>query len=227
MLTNPDFLTLIYAEDRQLLGAEQEAWLFERLQSSTAQWKLLAQQCMVGQLIIMAGQNGEPNRPFFGDAWDGYEAARRRLLGHLRDNAIDNVVVLTGDVHSSFANELTEDPLVGYDPDTGEGAVAVEFVTPSVTSPGLGFDEGTLAILAPINPHTRFIETLRLGYTTLDVTPERIHVDFWWFGGAQIASPDYTGSTHAAAWQVQSGAPRLSEADGPAPDKANAPELAP
>jgi alkaline phosphatase D len=226
-LTDPDLFTKIYAEDRQLLGAEQEAWLFDRLLTSTAHWKVIAQQCMVGQMVIMAGQDGEPNRPFFTDAWDGYEAPRRRLLGHLRDNAIANVVVLTGDIHSSFANELTEDPLVGYDPNTGAGSVAVEFVTPGITSPGLSFDEGTLAILSPINPHTRYIEVLRKGYTTMDVTPERIHVDYWSLSGAQVGSPDFSGSTHAAAWQVQSGAPLLNEADGPAPGKPSAPELAP
>ncbi|WP_204281223.1 alkaline phosphatase D family protein, partial [Proteus mirabilis] len=35
------------------------------------------------------------------DSWDGYAATRDRLLGHIRDHGIDNVVVLTGDVHSS------------------------------------------------------------------------------------------------------------------------------
>src|SRR5690606_34923935 len=128
--TDPELYEKIYADEHQLLGAEQEDWLFERLSSSTAQWKLIAQQVMVGQLVLAAGQDGEPNRPFFTDSWDGYESARRRLLGYIRDNAISDVVVLTGDVHSSFVNELTEDPLVGYDPQTGAGSVAVEFVTP-------------------------------------------------------------------------------------------------
>ncbi|MCA9687132.1 MAG: alkaline phosphatase D family protein, partial [Myxococcales bacterium] len=129
-LTDPDSLDRIYAEDRQLLGAEQEAWCFDKLSTSTAQWKLLAQQVMVGQMIITPGENGEPNRPFFSDPWDGYDAPRRRLLAHIKDNGIPDVVVLTGDVHSSFANELVPDPYVDYDPDTGAGSIAVEFVTP-------------------------------------------------------------------------------------------------
>lgn len=226
-LTDPDLLEKIYAEDRQHLGAEQEAWLFERLESSTARWKFLAQQVMVGQLVLQAGQNGEPNRPFFTDSWDGFEAARRRLLGFIRDNAIANVVVLTGDAHSSLAMELIEDPLIGYDPATGDGSVAVEFVTPAVTSPGLLFDENTMNILEPVNPHWRWTEMFRKGYITVDVTPERVHVDFWLFTGAQVGSPDFTGSSHWAAWQVHDGAPVLVEADGPAPGKAVAPELAP
>ncbi|MFO7567845.1 MAG: alkaline phosphatase D family protein [Enhygromyxa sp.] len=224
-LTDPEMFEKIYAEDRQLLGEEQEAWLLERLSSSTARWKLIAQQVMVAQLILSA-QDGEPNRPLFTDPWDGFEAARRRLLGYIRDNDIRDVVVLTGDVHSSFANELTEDPLDGYDPATGEGSVAVEFVTPGVTSPGLSFDPGTLALLAPLNPHTRWLEVLRKGYMTIDLTPERCQADFWLFSGAQVVSSSFGGSTYAASWQVQSGAPVLVEADGPAPGKAAAPELA-
>lgn len=226
-LTDPEVYDKIYAEDRQLLGAEQEAWLFERLSSSTARWKLLAQQVMVGQLILQAGQNGEPNRPFFTDSWDGFEAARRRLLGHVRDNSIANVVVLTGDVHSSLVMEVTEDPLLGYDPSTGDGSVAVEFVTPGVTSPGLSFDPGTMSVLEPANPHWVWTEMFRKGYTTVDVTPERVHVDYWLFSAAQVSSPDFTGSQHFAAWQVHDGAPLLVEADGPAPEKPDAPELAP
>ncbi|HVH99258.1 MAG TPA: alkaline phosphatase D family protein [Enhygromyxa sp.] len=226
-LTDPELFEKIYAEDRQLLGAEQEAWMLERLSSSTARWKFLAQQVMVGQLVLQAGQDGAPNRPFFTDSWDGYEAARRRLLGYIRDNAIANVVVLTGDVHSSLAMEVTEDPLLGYDPGTGDGSVAVEFVTPGITSPGLSFDDATMAVLEPVNPHWRWTEMLRKGYTTVDVTPERVHVDFWLFSGAQIGSPDFTGSEHWAAWQVHDGAPLLIEADAPAAEKPDAPALAP
>ena len=68
------------------------------------------------------------------DQWNGYPEGRGRFLRFLRDNAISNVVVVTGDVHSSWGMDVT----VGdgsYDPSTGEGAVAVEFVAPGITSP--------------------------------------------------------------------------------------------
>lgn len=71
--------------------------------------------------------------------WDGYAPARDRLYRHLLDHNIDNVVVLTGDIHSSWGNDLSlnpYDPAV-YDPTTGRGSVGVEFVTPGVTSPGI------------------------------------------------------------------------------------------
>jgi alkaline phosphatase D len=227
LFSHPEPLTAIADPQRQMLGAEQEGWLFELLSSSTAKWKLLAQQVMFGQTIIQAGEGGEPNRPLFSDPWDGYDGARRRLYGYLRDNAIDNLVVLTGDVHSSFAVELTENPLEGYDGATGEGSVAVEFVTPGVTSPGLGFDSGTLATLQLVNPHWRWTEVLLKGYMTLDVRTERVQADWWLFGGAQVSNPDFSGSAHGGSWQVDDGAPVLIEANEPAAPKQDPPPLAP
>ncbi len=226
-LTDPDALAQIYAEGRQMLGAEQEAWCFERLSSSSAQWKLLAQQVMIGQLIITPGENGEPNRPFFNDPWDGYDHARRRLLEHIRDSSISDVIVVTGDFHSSFVNELTIDPWVGYDPQTGEGVIAAEFLTPSVTSPGLGFDDGTIALLQSRNPHIRWMDVLQKGYMVLDVDTSRVQVDYFHFGGGQIGSPNFVGSTYASSWRVDSGSPRISETQGPAAELPEAPPLAP
>ena len=210
-LADPDWGTQIYDESRKLLGDEQEAWLYGLLDASTARWKLVAQQIMVGQMIITPATNGNPNKPLFADPWDGYEPDRRRLLGHIRDNAISNVVVLTGDVHSSFANELTENPLDGYDPATGEGAVAVEFVTPGVTSPGLGFDDSTLAVILANNPHIRFIEALRKGYMLVDVTTERVEVEFRLYTAQQVGIPEFSASSFGGRWEVLDGVPRIYE----------------
>src|SRR5690606_25000572 len=100
LISNPDPLAAITDPNRQMLGAEQEAWLFERLSASTSTWILLAQQVMFGQTVLQAGQDGAPHRPLFSDPWDGYDGARRRIYDYLRDNGITNLVVLTGDVHS-------------------------------------------------------------------------------------------------------------------------------
>lgn len=227
LISNPDPLAAITDPNRQMLGAEQEAWLFERLSASTSTWILLAQQVMFGQTVLQAGQDGEPHRPLFSDPWDGYDGARRRIYDYLRDNGITNLVVLTGDVHSSFAVELTDDPLDGYDPATGAGSVAVEFVTPGVTSPGLGFDEATLSLFRMNNPHWRWTEVLRKGYMTIDVTAERVQADFWLFSGAQVGNPEFTGSSYAASWAVEAGTTVLVEMDAAAPEAPDPPPLAP
>jgi alkaline phosphatase D len=227
LISDPDPLVAIHDPARQMLGAEQEAWLLDRLSASSSTWIVLVQQIMLAQFTLQVGQLGAPSRPLFSDLWDGYDGARRRLYGHLREQGIGNVVVVTGDVHASFASELTEDPRVDYDPDTGAGSVAVEFVTPSVTSPGLGFDDATLTTLRAANPHWKFVDVLRYGYVTLDVRAERVQADWWMYSGAQITSPEFSASVAGPSWAVHAGAPVLAEADAPAPEKPDPPELAP
>src|SRR3546814_7935334 len=74
------------------------------------------------------------------DQWDGYNANRQRVIDALRGanraGRIDDVVVLTGDIHTSWANDVPDSafPVTGYVPGLGRGSMAVEFVTPSVTS---------------------------------------------------------------------------------------------
>lgn len=225
-LGETDALELIGAPGRQLLGEAQESWLFESLSASPAQWKLIAQQVMVGHLILTPGEDGEPHKPLFNDGWDGYVDARRRLLQHIEDEAVTNVVVLAGDIHSSFANELTYDPHAGYDPATGEGAIAVEFVTPAITSPGIGFDDAVAALFAINNPHTLWSDTVSHGYVVLDVDAERIQCDWFHIGGA-IGTPTPANATFAKAFRVDAGVPRLFEEAEPAPGKADPPVLAP
>ena len=112
----------------QLLGSEQEDWLFAGLSESEATWRVLGQQVMMS--LWRLGEGAYANN----DQWNGYPGARRRLIDHVRDDDIDNLVVLTGDVHSSWAIDVT-DETADYDAATGAGAVAAEFVTPGVTSP--------------------------------------------------------------------------------------------
>ncbi|MEM6789622.1 MAG: alkaline phosphatase D family protein [Myxococcota bacterium] len=159
---------------RSLLGAEQEQFLFDELSASTATWKLLGQQVMFGQLGTL--------NP---DQWDGYPAARARVFDHLEGEGIDDVVVLTGDIHTSWGLDLARDPLdpATYDPATGDGSLAVEFVAPGISSPGFppalaGVAEG----LQADNPHMKYVDVTLRGYVVLDIDRERVqgawyHID--------------------------------------------------
>ena len=121
---------------RTLLGFDQEAWLAGQLsasQSRGATWRLLGQQ------VMMAPLSRDYGRTFNSvDQWSGYRAALERLYHTIRGREVDNVVVMTGDIHSSWGNELTWDPWDSrsYNPQTGRGVIGVEFVTPAVSSPG-------------------------------------------------------------------------------------------
>jgi alkaline phosphatase D len=205
-----------------LLGDDQAAWLEEQVRGSTARWKLIGQQVMVANLILSPGMFVNL------DQWHGYPASRRRFLDFLRTSTPGNVVVITGDLHSSWANELVLNPgdPAQYDPATGQGSLAVEFVTPGITSPGLppAF-LGVVQSALPYNPHLRWFDLMRQGYMVLDVTTERVQAA--WFLYADIRQLQGAQETFAAAWSVRSGSLRLQADAAPADAPDDAPPPAP
>ena len=210
---------------RQMYSPEQRSWIEESLAGSAAAWKLVVNQVLVSQLkavglpraasdaLASLGSSGVPTEgvTLAADIWDGYAAERARLLGFLRDNGVRDVVVLTGDIHASLANDLSEDP---YDPLLPPAAV--EMVTPSVTS--TNFDEAlgvpprttSLAVEQAIrvqNPNTRYVELDSNGWLLLDVTADRVQGE--WLHVDTVQAPS-TGQRLDATWQVLRGAQRLS-----------------
>lgn len=175
-------LAVVNDPARQLLGVEQESWLLDRLyqsQMNGVQWKLLGQQVMMGQLSLDQGVH-----PYNIDQWDGYAAARARLFDHIAAYGIQDSVVLTGDIHSSWAHDLARNPYdpAQYNPQTGSGSLAVELVTPGVTSPG--FEDPveaaqTAAVVRALSPHNRYVELNKRGYVVVDANRERLHAEWW------------------------------------------------
>jgi alkaline phosphatase D len=220
---------------RTLLGAEQEAWLAARLRGSNARWKFIGQGVMFAQLKLQGAPLAAGGGVFVNsDQWDGYQPARDRIYSVLKGDAaqapVNNVVVLTGDIHSSWAADLTQDPnnpnpaAGGYDAASGTGSRAVEFVGTSVTSPGLSDPNGsTAALLRSINPHFKYIDFNQRGYMLLDVTRERAVCEWWYVDG--VASPSNI-QTFGAAFEVQHGSNRLAPS-AQTPSRPDAPALAP
>jgi alkaline phosphatase D len=155
-----------------MTGAEQEEWLFAGLDRSPATWNVIAQQVMFMRWDLSRAV-GSPV-PFFNmDAWDGYPAARQRILDFLAQRNPSNPIVLTGDIHSAWAAEIKEDFT-----DPASGTVAAEFVTTSITS---DFPAGYVPLVQatlPSNPHIKFFDGQHHGYLRFTVTPERWHADF-------------------------------------------------
>lgn len=195
---------------RSLLGKSQQDWLHARLTASKNDgivWRLLGQQVLMGQL---RSGDGSPRNS---DMWDGYASERERLLNHLITASIDNVVVLTGDIHSSWALELTPDPFDSetYDPQTGRGAIAVELVTPAVSSPGPVPPEDAveLAQMAiATHPHIKWVDLLHRGFVVVDVTRARLHAD--WYLVDTVTERRHR-VTFARAFEVEPGHTRLLE----------------
>jgi alkaline phosphatase D len=207
---------------RGLLGEAQEAWLTKGLRKSNARWKLLGQGVMFAQLKAIGAPNAQGGGVFLNpDQWDGYQPARDRLYAVVKGSdggsPVRNLVVLTGDIHSSWAADLTQDPnnadpdQGGYDPDTGAGSLAVEFVGTSVSSPGLDDPGGTIAAyLRSQNPHFKYIQLDKRGYMLLDVTHQRVVCEWWHVD--RVDQPD-AGQSLAVAFQVQDGSARLVRAE--------------
>jgi alkaline phosphatase D len=206
---------------RTLLGAEQEAWVAQRLRTSTARWKFIGQGVMFAQLKLVGAPLAAGGGVFLNtDQWDGYQPARDRFYAVIEGDAanppVPNVVMLTGDIHSSWAADLSRDPnnpvvaTGGYDPASGNGSRAVEFVATSITSPGVN-DPGNqiAALLRSINPHFRHIDLNRRGYMLLDATPERVVCEWWHVETVDVPSPLQTFGT---AFEVRHGSNRLAPA---------------
>ncbi|MDB5969137.1 MAG: twin-arginine translocation signal protein [Hydrocarboniphaga sp.] len=215
---------------RSLAGAEQLAWLESRLKTSAAKWKLIGQQVMFGQLKVA----GTPELIAAGgvylnmDQWDGYRADRDRVFDMLDTNAIRNAVVLTGDIHSSWAMDLSRDPnnLLVYRPGLGpietSGSLAVEFVAPSVTSPGLDQLAPIQDVIRLLNPHMKYVDLSQHGYVLLDVTPQRCQGEWWYVDTIDSASQT---EAFAAAWQAADGKNYLSAGTQSTP-RSDAPAMA-
>ncbi|HWO98344.1 MAG TPA: alkaline phosphatase D family protein [Bacillus sp. (in: firmicutes)] len=155
---------------RTIIGEQQERWLLDNLAASQAKWKVITQQVFFARRDYGFGPDAES---FGMDSWDGYPAARQRILNHINERNILNTVVLTGDVHSSWANEVKID----FD-DKNSKNIAVEFVGTSISSGGDGSDQrdNTAQILQE-NPHIKFHNNQR-GYVRCTVTPENWKTDF-------------------------------------------------
>lgn len=223
-----------YADpSRTLLGNSEEAWLIDRLRTTPAQWKLLGQGVMFAQLKAPgANQATDPGLYFINsDQWDGYEPARNRIFAGIQGDAahpqVDNVVVLTGDIHSSWAADLIPNPYspASYDKASGAGSLGVEFVGTSVTSPGIDTDTtGAIAgAIRAYNPHFKYVQLTRRGYLLMDVNRDRV-VGEWWYVDT-VASPSNVES-FAVAFETRAGENRLRPS-AQTPNRADPPALAP
>jgi alkaline phosphatase D len=164
-------------ERRSILGREQETWLAGQLRGSVSAkttWQLIGQQVMFAPITPTGFdvQNA--------DSWDGYPAARRRLLDLFATERA-NVVILTGDMHSSWAMDVPREAVGAYQSRTGAGSLAVEFVTPAVSSPPLFANANVrdgARVLRMALPHLKYLDGDHRGYTLLDVTHERVVAEF-------------------------------------------------
>jgi alkaline phosphatase D len=160
------------AKERTMLGAGQERWLADGFRkNAAAQWTVIGQQV----LMVPLDQKPGPGAAWWSDGWDGYPAARQRLLEALVMANCANPVVLSGDAHSYWASELS----------LSARPVATEFLGTSLSSSGLPYER--FAAFLPDNPQVKYFESRLRGYMRCELTPQRWTTDL--MGVADIADP--------------------------------------
>lgn len=180
---------------RTMLGAAQEAWLRDGLLASRARWNILAQQ------TLMASAEWEGGK-YWTDGWDGYPAARAKLVDVLGSGRVANPVVIGGDVHSFYAADLHAQPR-----DPRSPVVAAEFVGGSISS--LGLPQEQIDKLKANNPHIRLARSDKRGYALAEVTRGRMTMRFQAVQDARVpVSPVST----LASYVVEDRNPRLQVA---------------
>ncbi|PHS29184.1 MAG: alkaline phosphatase [Robiginitomaculum sp.] len=214
---------------RTMLGTEQENWLADTLASSKQsgqRWQVMAQQILVGRSyvppsLVAALPDNTPDwlkarmqgaalaasvgLPLSTDAWAGYPAARSRFLQTLRENA-DNAVVLAGDSHNAWANDL----YVGNAQSPTQNPDAVEFGGHSVSSPGFEAyiplpEERITADLLAASPELRWANTNKRGYMAVHITPETAQCEWRFTGAPSTRAPDLT-NRHTMQVRAKKGA---------------------
>ena len=187
---------------RTMLGMPQERWLKEGLDGSRARWNILAQQTLMAQSSQVPIHQASDGR-FWTDGWDGYPAARQRLLDALRSSRAANPLVLSGDVHTFYAAELSQRPTAqrsGSNP-----VIATEFCGTSITSGSR--PQARTEEYVKMNPHIKYGRSDRRGFMLLDVRPERTTA---LFQGLDNVREKASGIRTLASFDVKSGRPGLA-----------------
>lgn len=178
-----------------LLGRKQRGWLDASLLTSRAVWNVLAQQVMMG----MADRSPVEEARYSMDQWPGAAHERIELLRFIADRKVPNPVVLTGDIHSNWVNDLRVD-----DRRTESPVVATEFVGTSISSGGNGkLDAEGMANLQTRNAGVRFFSRER-GYVRCVVTPETWTADY--VAVEDVLKPNGTSVTRKS-FVVEAGKP--------------------
>ncbi|WP_433317581.1 alkaline phosphatase D family protein [Micromonospora sp. CA-269861] len=149
---------------RSLTGAAQEAWLLDGLAQRYGTWDILGQQVFFAQQL---DANGAASM----DAWDGYRASRSRIQTGWQQRGVRNPLVLTGDVHRSWANNLKADYA-----NPSSATIGTELVCTSISSTGNGSGSTTVPNAAA-NPHLKFYSDRR-GYVRTTISRSQVRADF-------------------------------------------------
>lgn len=192
-----------------MMGSTQESWLAHQMKATKDTWQLVGMGTILGRTVMpkeavdwlrpevsekkVAGYKNniraaQAGLPMWMDRWDGYPAARSRLLKSAQA-ADANLVMLSGDSHNAWAYGLVED---------GRPA-GVEFAGQAVTSNGMEGDMGADPKVVArgfmaANPELKWADTSQRGYMMIEVTPQRITGEWLFLQTIKARSTALSGS---------------------------------
>ncbi len=178
---------------RTMLGERQEQWLEAGLSRSATRWNLLGQGTVMTYIDELPG----PGERFWTDNWNGYPAARRRLLQTLKTTRVANPVVLSGDIHAFLAADLNQIP-----EQQDSAIVASEFATTSISSQAT--PQKSLDRRGRDNPNLLLLDGRYRGYLRLDIDRRRMRADMI---AMDTVSRTRSGSHVLASFVVENGVP--------------------
>ncbi|MFD7818756.1 alkaline phosphatase D family protein [Streptomyces sp. NPDC059785] len=185
---------------RTITGDAQEKWLIDGWRESGALWNVVPQQVCFSQRRL----DLNPVAKLSMDAWDGYRASRDRVLAGAKAAGVDNLMVLTGDVHVGYAFDIKD----RFD-DPDSRTLGTEIVATSIASGKDGADRpGNWETYTKANPHLKFYNGRR-GYVRVELGRKAARADFRTVSA--VTKPNAPVTT-AASFVTEVGSPGLKPA---------------
>jgi alkaline phosphatase D len=183
-----------------MLGAAQERWLQQELAESGATWNVLAQQNFMAETYVPV-KEGEAQK-YYADSWTGYPLARDRMLAQIREQQVANPIVLTGDIHTAWANDLKADW-----EDLTSPTIATEYVVTSISAGG-ATPSTSLQPYKDNFEYVKYFDGRHGGFTLAEVTAEQWKSDYYVVDNLN----DVTSAvSHTATFVTEAGNPGAQE----------------
>jgi alkaline phosphatase D len=182
-----------------LLGAPQKAWLVDAIKTSDATWKVWGNEVQMWEMALKLSEfpgiiaDLLPYTVYVNcDQWDGYRSERRQILGGFARDGVDNLLVLTGDIHCFFASDLHVDfaspsakPIGAEYVTAGISSATLQSIVDKTVPPGSTFrsianawaSNADLA-LKRTNPHLVYANTNGYGFATVRIDGAEARVTF-------------------------------------------------
>ena len=191
---------VIGAPDRPMIGEAQSAFVqgtMAQSKNSGQKWRLVANQILMANLdtpdmtphldeatISQLEKVWADVRPFvamskyrpplYADCWQGYPWAREQFYKTVQDAGVNDMIVLTGDAHEFWANDLYTESGKKIGVEIGTSSVSAATMTEYLGDGAKDF----AMLVTKENKEARFYDPVHRGFIDLQVTSSKITSDF-------------------------------------------------